>query len=535
MTRLPLSSACLLLTTIGCQPGAPGDAPGQGAAADAGPDRVEDEADAAVGAPDDAPEQPPLPPPATGLILEPRNGARQRDRQVEVSGLVDDAASAVVVELLDPTTRTWLAVGPASVDPAGSAESGFPVSATVDLDQEQFPDGGLAHLRLVIDGVPLGVVDDGDEAEACLAATPLLADRLTACRSGATAVSLYDPSDAPDQRVRYLDRKGDLDPDETRDYYEAIDAPRTLEGFINRYNMDEDDTAVTVYYNRGDLGIGREMHCRDFGTPGGQAVACYVRNYGDFGGSRQEAIEELLVGAESGNGEGSFATVAMVYEPPYDAPNAVKFMVYNGIDNTLLDEAQLDVAGDNVSIPSNCLNCHGNASYYDEQRREIMFANFLPFDPEAFDFADENGFRLEDQQNQFRAQNQMFLNTSPPPALAELVKGWYGGGENLVGDANLEVIPAAWDTPQSRKVYREVITPYCRGCHSSREDSLSFRDPGQLYFAGVLIGNVVCGNGPDDSHTMPNAEAMLEPFWRSNARALLASFMGAETFGACAP
>src|SRR5262249_4770931 len=71
----------------------------------------------------------------------------------------------------------------------------------------------------------------------------------------------------------YLSRKGEISDFETNDYYSLIDAPPTLSDFQSRFGFGGDSfngfsasstEIAATYFNRGDLGIGREMHCTTF-------------------------------------------------------------------------------------------------------------------------------------------------------------------------------------------------------------------------------------------------------------------------------
>src|SRR5207253_2794767 len=151
--------------------------------------------------------------------------------------------------------------------------------------------------------------------------------------------------------------------------------------------------------------IGREMHCRQTKSPAG-GVACYVRNFGEFGGSAAQAMNELVAGGVP------LATVAMVYTPPITAPNAIEFFVYSGA-GTLTTSAQLDTHGDNTSIPANCINCHGGGARYDPASHAVLGAQFLAFDPAAYTFATTAGLRFADQEPAFAQLDQLVLATSP--------------------------------------------------------------------------------------------------------------------------
>src|SRR5437868_221355 len=109
----------------------------------------------------------------------------------------------------------------------------------------------------------------------------------------------------------------------------------TLNAFIAHYGFEGAETKA-FYYNRGDLGIGREMHCVDRINAADQQVACYVKNFaaGDdgseftFGLSSDIAFKNLAAGH-------AFATVAMVYRNLAQPENKVFFVVYIAVGNLL--------------------------------------------------------------------------------------------------------------------------------------------------------------------------------------------------------
>ena len=150
------------------------------------------------------------------------------------------------------------------------------------------------------------------------------------------------------QQPDWLGYKGDITPQDTETYYGTWSAPQTLASFRDTYGFTSSDPTAT-YYNDNDLGIGREMHCHKI-TTGSGGVACYVANYsatagvGSFGDDPQTVINHAIAH------NGAFATVAMVYTPPANTPNSVKFVVY---DNTgaRTDTAKLDTVGKHVSNP----------------------------------------------------------------------------------------------------------------------------------------------------------------------------------------
>jgi hypothetical protein len=221
----------------------------------------------------------------------------------------------------------------------------------------------------------------------------------------------------------------------------------------------------------------------------------------------------------------------MVYTPPIDAPNAVTFMVY-GPDGALINEAQLDTAGDNISIPQNCLNCHGGRSRYDAVTHTATGARFLPFDPSAFDYAPRPDLSLAAQEESFRRLNRLIAAAAPTAGVTEAIEGMFPLANTPYDPA---WIPPAWDTsPRDARVYREVVAPYCRSCHMAFEngpaDLATFTTPDSFRSRGASSLTRTCGNGP---RGMPTAEMTTLQFFNSSARPLMLEWL--EAPGACAP
>jgi hypothetical protein len=95
----------------------------------------------------------------------------------------------------------------------------------------------------------------------------------------------------------------------------------------------------------------------------------------------------------------------------------------------------------------------------------------------------------------------------------------------------VNAIPTGWTTNwHTMQLYSNVVGPYCRTCHTSRDngDLLAFRTYADF---AQLQSQVV-------SHTcviqdMPHAEHTQRNFWASGARAHLLAWSGAA--GACTP
>jgi hypothetical protein len=315
--------------------------------------------------------------------------------------------------------------------------------------------------------------------------------------------------------------------------------------FKSHYGFGGTDEVKALYYNRGDLGIGREMHCVDHSRGDGQ-IACYVKNFFaadgatefGFGLSADIAFANMDAGKE-------FATVAMVYRAKAPAEDKVYFAVYGADPNkTLARFAALDrhalnfvltnppegTPGKNFNlhIPTNCTNCH--AGRYNPDTHTVTGALFLPFDLDQFDYQDVAGRRRQDQLAAFAKLNAMARKVAVgmgDGTVVDQIDGWYGNlsarSEVLTKPFNSSYIPGGWQaSTSSKKLYREVIRPYCRNCHMAI--SLPFNgEIDLLHRAGSAFGGV-CGN------SMPHALQSLREFWFSRAPETLAAWYRTQGF-----
>jgi len=313
-------------------------------------------------------------------------------------------------------------------------------------------------------------------------------------------------------------------------YYLRWGAPLSLAQFKSRYGFPNGSgfghEATATYYNDNDLGLGREMHCIEFPSLG-IGVACYVTNYSgtagkaDFTKSASAALDEAV------NRTGSFATVAMVYDPsiPFTSPglSPVNFVVYNPAGDQQF-AAQLDSTAKHTGVPTNCIACHGIASNFDYQNLQIDGpAQFLPFDPATFKFSTVSGFTLDDQQDQLRQLNAMVEVTQPTSAIEDWIDGMYKPGSVTTAGsvANDTYIPVAWnDNITDQGTYIGLIKRGCRTCHaSSTNTALDFRQESDFFNQLSTVRLDVCGS----SHAMPQAERVSKNLWSSGGRAYLIS------------
>lgn len=271
--------------------------------------------------------------------------------------------------------------------------------------------------------------------------------------------------------------------------------------------------AEAVYANLGDLRIGRDMNCWRFG-PNNQNVACFVTNYGPvpstcatgdrgrlcFNSQGWPKIDSALQDAINGNHP--FATVAMVYNPGGIGANGDKIAFYtfgapdaNGVQS-LIPAAALDEEGPKT-VPRMCMACHGGT--YDSTAHKVTGTSFLPFDVFYFRYSKTPLFTYDDEQDAFRALNEMVLATNPPQATAEYINGIYPNGIHNAGSPAVDgFVPANWSA--NPDLYNGVVRQYCRMCHFAQPEPF-VNNYADFQNSADLIQALVCS-----SHDMPHAE-----------------------------
>jgi hypothetical protein len=354
----------------------------------------------------------------------------------------------------------------------------------------------------------------------------------------------------------------------------------TEQKFIDRYfksiepgyPFSEPDVQAT-YFNRGDLGLGREMHCSYNGRT--KETACYVKNFGKlippfdlpapgFGDIRETARAILS--------HKPFATVGMVERGQMNIqePNKIFFVVYENGKTTELGgcrapgelacEAKLDNQAFNTSIPTNCLVCHGSAGQYVQNPPQVTNASFLPFDLSSFYYYDYDAdlgmqYSRPMQEDAFRRLNRIvyFTDLYFNPDANELLNGWYGPffSRKTFQD---EFVPKGWALDSNaRQLYRKVVAPYCRSCHISHSTSnnsfTNISETDHLRFAtfddfAINKSRVVSqtcqstqprGDFYLHEFIMPNAEQTSNYFWLSDARSHLLNRLGITSSGCGLP
>jgi hypothetical protein len=307
-----------------------------------------------------------------------------------------------------------------------------------------------------------------------------------------------------------------------------------------------------VYANTVDLGFGREMHC----AQNGSNVACYVSNYDSLqytGPGQGPDISKAQLAVQGFNGAvAPDATVAMEFSPveddtpdgspitASDPEQVVKFYVFNGAGNPV-NKANLDGYGDRP-VPQLCMVCHGgfipnaaglastgpppvNTPVFTERAHVKLNAKFLPFDLRSFSYAAPdsdaaNPFNKLNQQDEFRALNQM-VKIAPPPdgvgptaeVIEDLFDTWYPG--NVSQQENVPV--PLWNiNALHANEYDKVVASSCRTCHvANPANTLRFEQPGLAAAPGFdrVLGQIqqrVC-----KEHVMPHARRTHDLFWTS--------------------
>ena len=340
-------------------------------------------------------------------------------------------------------------------------------------------------------------------------------------------------------------------------YYQVIQPPTTLTAFKAKYGFNSSGTGPyangeveSTYYNKGDLGIGRNMHCKRFVRlwwPSGKekGLACYVKNYakrfngetqGLFFGEDEDTVLDATIAKISNN---HFATVAMVQ---VDGSPRVDFIAYDDT-GSLTPAAKLDRQLNNLAVPTNCLSCHGG-SYDGWTSTTGGIANnarFLPFDsdPRVLKFPTTNSaFTLAAQATNIRDLNMMIYNSPMTTAsVKKQITLMYGGNENAAAPGPVYTngfVPTTWQaSAQTRKLYREVVHPYCIGCHLSWPNPNSINTQPQ-YDPFASESNFAANWGSIyydicQSHRMPAANQTASMFWTSPGRAYLLNHYGSAS------
>jgi hypothetical protein len=293
------------------------------------------------------------------------------------------------------------------------------------------------------------------------------------------------------------------------------------------------------YANSGDLGFGRDMHCRrNVGGDGAFDLACFVTNYGQppLNLPDQNDADNVL------NGTPPDATVAMEYSrvenPPTSAnefpdnDRAVKFFVYNTNqpDAPRLIKADLDGFGARP-VPQLCMICHGGQAASEAAdagnpngpkkgafvlRTDIVSMNsqFLPFDQHFFTMPAAK----PNQNTAFKNLNIEIVRKVAQGIGAlgqptrDIIDAWYAGNSPIQIDG---AVITNWDAanPNSddNRLYKDVFARACRTCHNAGPFTAPpYQDKNDFRADISTVQTRVCGQ-----RVMPHALRTNQIFWNS--------------------
>ncbi len=421
-------------------------------------------------------------------------------------------------------------------------------AASPVLQPSNWPQGGVARIRAQDNGYTADIFDSNWLS--CPTTATTYQQFGTQCRSYTNYAVLVSATPTPADNAappagRWLTTySADPSPSQTQAYYTAIGAGPggplgSLTAFKTHFGFGPGDgEASAIYFNNGDLGLGRSMHCKKSGS----ATACYVTNYADrdanqqpiFGGTaaqQQDALQQAI------SNTNPIATVAMVYDPTQPAGQVVKFIVYSPDGSTTLTTAKLDnhavhgESGTNIAVPTNCMACHGGGGSFSTSTL-VTGAHFLPFDPYSFVYSTNSSYTQSALAPSFQALNLLVYNAGATAPVQQMLQAMYGPSGPVSGTtAQPNAIPSGWQGSWNQKqLYSNVVGPYCRTCHTSRDgsDELSFATYADFSAFQADVLDQTC-----QSQDMPHAEQTQRNFWGSGARAHLIAWAGAT--GACAP
>ena len=447
--------------------------------------------------------------------------------QLNIAGLTKAPNTVLDIVVLDPSDQdpnapqsTWAPLARVSSGSAAQIVQRtalYPWSAVLQgnaINANQWSSGGIVHLQVRANQQAAGVFDAS--LSACSQLYTSWADVASNCTVPLPWLTLIDAATSAPPAFPYLTNPytdaNTRSPAETELYYQVVDPQEqriNLPSFM-AINGFYDSHIRATFFNAGDLGFGRDMHCRPSSDNSGGA-ACYVGNYDGPGGTADVALPDTIAV------DGTIATVAMEYRPN-DTLNKVVFYVYDG-RGVRIDQAILDSQGPKA-IPQSCLTCHGGS--YSATTHSVSGTNFVAFDTQSLAFSTEPGYTLADQQEALRRLNQLVLSTQPAPGIANFINDAYSPLSVQTPGAiqTASFIPSGWVGQE--QVYSNVVMPHCRSCHDSQTGSLAFQSAQDFTGLATVIGRSVCGSG---AH-MPASEVNDKKMRQSGARAYLVDALG---------
>lgn len=347
----------------------------------------------------------------------------------------------------------------------------------------------------------------------------------------------------------------------TTNYYQQID-PRnkrpTLAQFKTVNGFDSAPEVRASFANGGDLGFGRDMHCKkQLASDGLFDIACYVTNYGNILTNDQTDADDALAAGSPGH-SGPVATVAMEFsriESPStnptefdDTERVTKFYVYNAAGTAFLASADLD-SGMGLRprpVPQLCMVCHNGvypsgpttgAPTFATRNDTKMGSRFIPFDVHYYVFPSTLGkaaqqSAIKDLNDLVKLQHtQDTTSISATPAITEVIDGMYTPPPPLPEQDENFVITGWNSQPIRQGMYRDVVARTCRTCHAA--NIFGTNPPSSLPLVFSQSTQLIDVLGKAESrvctqHVMPHAIVPHRLFWTSTGPSMPAQF---QVFG----
>ena len=438
--------------------------------------------------------------------MKPSRASEEEDRSEDPIGL-----SRRLVRVASVATVAVVAVACGKADDTLVAVSvGSPPPVRAQLDAIYRPNHGLLT----------GVDDDGDPTTTGSVADPAIVEALRFYDTLRTPFPQPVPVGYPDPFTGESTPTRLTAPMTLDDWKRVFEQPPALDG--EGLQAFRDRVGIAVYYNRNELGLGRQLGCSRFvdgydatGAPM-MGVACFVTNHGPGFRQERDSLQAAMKGSAVRN------TVCITYRPTMDPGYQVQFYVY-GPAGRRQEWARLDTLGPRPH-PYVCTNCHGGA--YDDARHLTKNAHFLPLDPAMVTFGDgvsdgaPLGLTRAGQEERIRVVNEMASETPLTPAQQGMLGRLYADSIRVSGvPATGDDVPEAWaQNAADHDFYREVLKPYCATCHLAGQRQLAAENlPSYDLFAspaafdGAHTEAFVC-----NSFVMPNAQPTSLGFWEAD-------------------
>lgn len=365
-----------------------------------------------------------------------------------------------------------------------------------------------------------------------------------------------------------------------QEYYKAVDPLderttlatfRTKNGFGTSCAPNGTNEFEVRFRDVLDLGYGRHMCARGSTSAAGD-IAFWVENFqvSAIPGNKYGPLN--LEAVVNDDRRWHIGTNAIEYSAGPDAgARILKFYTFNpdGTRRLLVD---LDGRGAKA-MPIPCISCHGGRAppllatatavtggggvtskfpILPDVPRGGTLARMQALNVDTLDFAPVEPYRRVDQEASLKSMNRLVLCTFPlsggvvgtddncrtatansewPGTNAAMIKAWYGG-DNLPNATQSDTLfmPSGWAAGAEQNIYRSVVAPNCRVCHSLRgngnQSDIDFMTYAKFTGYADQIKHHVFDKG-----NMPLALLKFDHFWESSAPTTLASVIPGSTTG----